>query len=87
MKNNSPYKSYKICAYGPCSRGIVRGGVTHQEKVGFGYSHDKKYYHKACLRKALRGYNTTLIGNMFRAVRKYKEVDVDLKHNFFGIKI
>jgi len=85
MKNNSPYKSYKVCRH--CVRPIVRGGVTYQEKVGFGYSHDVKYYHKACLRMALRGYNTNLVGNLFRVIRKCKEVEADLKNNFFGIKI
>jgi len=85
MKNNSPYKSYKVCRH--CVRPIIRGGVTYQEKVGFGYSHNKKYYHRSCLRKALKGYNTNLISNMFRAIRKYKEVDVDLSRRFFGIKI
>jgi len=85
MKNNSPYKSYHICQ--GCNRGIVRGGIIVNKKVGFGFSHDGEYYHKSCFRKRLKGYNGNLVGNLFRFIKRYKNVEADLSTNFFGVKI
>jgi hypothetical protein len=81
----SQCKSFKVCKH--CSRGIVRGGVVVNEKVGFGFSHKDDYYHKYCLRKKLAGYNTNLIGNFFRTLRQYGSMEADLKNKIFSLKI
>lgn len=79
------YKSYNVCQ--GCNCAILRGGLAIQFKQGFGYSHDKKHYHKSCFRKALKGHKTNAIINFFRMVSKYPDIEVDLKNNFFGIKV
>ncbi len=65
------YRSFKVCQ--GCNCGIQRGGVIVSEK----------YYHKSCFRKKLKGYNGNLIANLFKAVRQYGELKVDLSKGFF----
>lgn len=79
------YKSYKVCQ--GCNCAIVRGGTAIQPKVGKGYSHEKKYYHKACLRSKMKGYNRGIINRFFSIIKKYDEVEVNLNNGFFGIHI
>ena len=79
------YKSYKVCQ--GCNCAIVRGGTAISPRVGKGYSHDKKYYHKSCLRRQMRGYKKNIVSRFFFLIRKYKEVDVNLDKGYFGLHI